>query len=219
MEKVCGIYKITSPTKKIYIGRSVHILSRWRAYKLLHCKGQRLLYNSFKKYGFENHICEIIEVCAELELNNKEKYYIELFQSFNSQYGMNLKEGGNYAKLSLETKIKIGNSNRGKKNSIEARKKIGDKNRGKKLSQETKDKISKNSAKIHLGKFMSKETRLKMSESKKKPILQYTKQGIFIKEWASLTEASGYYKYSFGTISDVCSNKRKSANGFVWKYR
>jgi len=38
MNKVCGIYKITSPTNKVYIGQSTNILFRFRAYKRLNCK-------------------------------------------------------------------------------------------------------------------------------------------------------------------------------------
>ena len=33
MKKITGIYKITSPSNKIYIGQSKNIYSRWNAYK------------------------------------------------------------------------------------------------------------------------------------------------------------------------------------------
>ena len=54
MIKLSGIYKITSPSKKIYIGQSVDIIGRWNLYKKLRCKNQTYLYYSLKKYGFEN---------------------------------------------------------------------------------------------------------------------------------------------------------------------
>ena len=48
-----GIYKITSPTNKIYIGQSTNIENRWNDYyKMIRCKRQTRLYNSLKKYGF-----------------------------------------------------------------------------------------------------------------------------------------------------------------------
>lgn len=53
---IIGIYKITSPTGKIYIGQSVNIEKRWNSYyKNLSCKEQRIIYNSLKKHGFENY--------------------------------------------------------------------------------------------------------------------------------------------------------------------
>lgn len=32
-EKICGIYKITSPSGKVYIGQSNNIIKRWITYK------------------------------------------------------------------------------------------------------------------------------------------------------------------------------------------
>jgi len=92
--KICGIYKITSPTNKIYIGKSIDVFKRWRHYNNLNCKNQTYLYNSLKKYGVEKHKFEIICQCDKSELDNLEKYYISLFQCFNSEYGLNLREGG-----------------------------------------------------------------------------------------------------------------------------
>lgn len=114
MEKICGIYKITSPTGKIYIGQSRHILRRWREYKALRLAGQVKLYRSFKKHGVENHAFEILEECAINNLNSLEKYYVDLFSTFNTEHGLNLRDGGGASGLvSNETKIKIGNSTRG----------------------------------------------------------------------------------------------------------
>ena len=54
-QKKIGIYIIISPTDKFYIGQTIDFDRRLMQYKNLHCKGQRHLYNSFKKYGVENH--------------------------------------------------------------------------------------------------------------------------------------------------------------------
>jgi len=70
-----GIYKILSPTGKIYIGQSTNIKKRWEWYQKLYCKSQTKLYNSLKKYGYENHTFEIIEECDENELLQKETYW------------------------------------------------------------------------------------------------------------------------------------------------
>jgi len=93
MNKVCGIYKITSPTNKVYIGQSTNILFRFGAYKRLNCKKQTYLYNSFLKHGVENHTFEIIEECSIDILNEREVYYVELYDTFNSKNGLNLMTG------------------------------------------------------------------------------------------------------------------------------
>lgn len=76
-----GIYKITSPSGRIYIGQSTNIEIRWYKYKKLHCLSQTRLYNSLKKYGYEHHIFEIIEKVDQSELRTKEKYYIETYKN------------------------------------------------------------------------------------------------------------------------------------------
>lgn len=58
-----GIYKITSPTKKVYIGQSVNIERRFLVYKKLNCKKQPRLYDSFRKYGVDKHKFEILCEC------------------------------------------------------------------------------------------------------------------------------------------------------------
>lgn len=77
--KLIGIYKITSPSNRVYIGQSVDIKSRWKSYKALNCKGQPKLYRSFKKYGVGKHKFEIIHYCDIKELNEMERYYQEFY--------------------------------------------------------------------------------------------------------------------------------------------
>lgn len=91
---ICGIYKITSPSGKIYVGQSKNIKSRWKYYEKLRCNKQFKIYHSLKKYGPENHSFDILKECSKDELNYYEKYYIDLFGSFNSDIGLNLKDGG-----------------------------------------------------------------------------------------------------------------------------
>jgi group I intron endonuclease len=61
-----GIYKITSPTNKIYIGQSWQIEKRIVFYKNLCCVDQRKLYNSLKKYGWNKHKFEVLEEFDDL---------------------------------------------------------------------------------------------------------------------------------------------------------
>jgi len=69
-----GIYKITSPSGKIYIGQTMDVGKRKKSYEKLKCKGQPKLYNSLVKYGFSEHIFEIIEECEVADLNTRERH-------------------------------------------------------------------------------------------------------------------------------------------------
>lgn len=72
-----GIYKITSPSGKIYIGQSVDIKRRKNQYKNLNgnIKSQTILYRSLLKYGFDAHKFEIIEECSEDKLLERETHW------------------------------------------------------------------------------------------------------------------------------------------------
>ena len=53
-----------------------------------------------------------------------------------------------------------------------------------------------------------------------KAVLQYSIDGRFIKEWPSATDASlGLGKKIIAGIGMVCKGKRKTAGGFIWKYK
>lgn len=74
-----GIYKITSPSGKVYIGQTINVYKRWEYdYKPLNCKGQPKLLNSLKKYGYEAHKFEVLEECKLKQLSKREVYYKKL---------------------------------------------------------------------------------------------------------------------------------------------
>lgn len=52
-----------------------------------------------------------------------------------------------------------------------------------------------------------------------KKTLQYDKQGNFIKEWKSATEAGLQLKINIGHISDCCRRDRNTAGGYIWRYK
>ena len=90
-----GIYKITNPEGKVYIGQSKNIDQRFETYKKLECKSQLLLFNSLAKYGWYNHIFEIVEECNIEILNEKEQYYIKQYNCANE--GLNCKGQGKWS--------------------------------------------------------------------------------------------------------------------------
>lgn len=110
----CGIYKITNKENdKIYIGLSTNIEARWQEHlKKMNSTEQydKILYRAFRKYGINNFTFEILEECLKEELNNKEKYWIDFFQSFNEYYGYNSTfggESGTFNKLNPQTLSEI----------------------------------------------------------------------------------------------------------------
>jgi group I intron endonuclease len=128
---ICGIYKITSPSNKVYIGQSKDIKTRWRDYK--HSKTQIRLNRSFEKYGLESHVFEILEECSIENLNKRENFY----QIYFDVLGEN---GLNCMITDINSKKYIFTEESKKKMSLG---RMGSKNHrfGKKISQELKDKL------------------------------------------------------------------------------
>ena len=57
-----------------------------------------------------------------------------------------------------------------------------------------------------------------VQQQNQKMIMQYDKNGNFIKEWESIKEARNKLKIS-SHISDCCNGKRKTAGGYIWIYK
>ena len=95
---------------KVYIGQTCNIKVRWHP---ISYKSSSYFYNAIEKYGWDNfeHIVLIDNLSLE-EANQKEKYFIKIYESTNRNKGYNLKTGGNNGyQLSKETKQKIRLSN------------------------------------------------------------------------------------------------------------
>lgn len=132
-----GIYKITNPKGRIYIGQSVDIKARLTQCKRLDCKNQSKLYNSLKKYGFKSHTFEVIHYCDIEELNELERYYQDLYDVLNKGLNLKLTETSDKSgKLSEETKNKISLIHKGRRLTDETKKKMSKTRKGRKLSEQ-----------------------------------------------------------------------------------
>ena len=201
-----GIYKITSPTKKIYIGQSIDIENRFLKYKFLHCKPQIKLYRSLKKYGFENHTFEVLCECEIIELNDKERYYQDLYSAIGIN-GLNClltKTNDRNGVSGEEMRLNQSKNHWTKKeNSQKIKDKISNKLIGTVASIESRNKMIINSSKFWFGKEFSKEHKNKISLSKKgkegnqSKIIIDISNGIFYK---SLREASLIYDIKETTL-------------------
>ena len=234
-----GIYKITSPSNRVYIGQSINIKNRKESYRRLECKKQPKLYNSFQKYGWKQHKFEIIEECNLEQLNERETYWkqIELSKVNNNwnevlfcglfdKYGGPKSElwrknigKGNSKPKSEEFKEKLRQAHLGKKRPSYIGEKISQSNKGRK---KTRTKIRKD-----VGISKSKEHKQNMSLAKigkpsthpKKPILQYDLQGNFIKEWDSGSQIQKTLNIPHGNIVKCCKGLKKQIGSFIWKYK
>ena len=91
-----GIYKITNQlTKECYIGQAVDIASRWKDHAKcglgIDTPAKNKLYKAMIEYGITNFSWEILEECERANLDEKEKFFIELYQS--KEFGYNLNKG------------------------------------------------------------------------------------------------------------------------------
>lgn len=111
-----GIYKITNPNGKVYVGQSTNIAYRFLLYKNLNCKQQKKLYNSLIKYGVENHCFEIIIECELNQLNELERYYQDLYNVLIDGLNLRLtKSTDRNGYFSEETKNRMSIAQTGKK--------------------------------------------------------------------------------------------------------
>lgn len=150
------IYKIINPKNKIYIGQTWDWNHRKTIYKGAFCKAQTHIYNSLIKYGFDNHILEVIEVLDENIpqelLDEREVYWWKYYKDLGYEM-LNIKYPGRGGKHSAETICKIRQNSKGR---IPW-------NKGIPWSQEVKDKISKNRKGAIKGFKMSEEAKRKIS--------------------------------------------------------
>ncbi len=107
-ERVGLIYKITSPSGKSYIGKTVKSLSeRMKGHKTKSGTGCTALTNAINKYGWDELTREIIEEnIPEDQLNDREKYWIKTCNTI-APHGYNLKEGGDGGSHSDISKLRM----------------------------------------------------------------------------------------------------------------
>jgi group I intron endonuclease len=236
------IYKLTSPNGKIYIGQTINKKQRIYNYKKSSFKNQIKLWNNCNKYDWNPaDSFEMIEECLcgenKCYLNEREKYWVQYFDSFKN--GLNCNEGGhgnighkhsdesrkkmsesakkNIEKLSIRAK----KTHSGRIQSDEEKQKKSIKLKGIKRNDEFKNKmriIAKN-------RIISDETKNKISKAKKntvskkrEKICQLDLDGKLIKIWDHAKDAETKLKITKGKISAVCLGNRKTTGGFKWKY-
>ena len=91
-ESFSGIYKITGPDGRIYIGKSTDIKSRWQQ----HCKSAfhtgtiswAAIHDEMEKVGIDQFTFEVIERTSKENLTDREKFWIRFYDSDKTGYNM-----------------------------------------------------------------------------------------------------------------------------------
>jgi len=215
-----GIYKITNPNNRIYIGQSTNIEARWEKYKKLACKDQPSLHASLVKHRPENHIFEIIEECSEEYLDKKEIYWGEYYDVLSNKH-LNNRLGRGFGSYDIEeTKIKkrechLGRSKhwlKGKSLSQEHCNKISESKKGHSMyNNDWKQKISQSTKNIPKSNHIEA-----VIKSKSLPLLQYDINMNFLKEWPSGAAAAKELGLNQSNIHSASTGKTKSCGNFIW---
>ena len=152
---------------KWYVGQTIDEEGRFKRhiYNAINKKDNSKFHRALRKYGLDNWVyCVLEDNILRANLNMREMYWVEEFDSFYNGY--NLTAGGGQTIFSEEVKEKL----KGQIRSEETRKRISNACKGKHLSDETKEKLSKaHKGQIpwNTGKCLSNEHRKKISEAKK----------------------------------------------------
>ena len=224
-EKRCGIYCIENKiTHKKYIGQSVYIDYRWTTHRSElrnHTHNNDYLQKSWDKYGEDAFDFYVLELCSKEDLDKREIYYINLYNTLDRDKGFNLKDGGQSGKLSEESINKKSQTLKEIYNTTDLRERkrqsalkqwsdpkikakiCGENNGmyGKTHSQEARDKISK----AAMGR---KSSRRNLS-----PVLCVELNRIF--ECAAEAEKEFDMRLQ---ILEVCKGNRKTTGGYHWKF-
>jgi hypothetical protein len=191
-----GIYKITSPSGKIYIGQAVNIEKRGGSYRRgVNCKNQPRLYASLLKYSFSEHIFEVIEECIVEELNTRERHWQDFYDVLGPK-GLNCRlttteDRSGY--LSQETRQRLSIV---KKSFYKSAK--GAESRAMQVANTDYAEVAR---------------------KLRKPVIQYTVRGLLIKEWNSISEAAEHLQIKIPDITTCCRGRQQSAAGFIWRYK
>lgn len=153
-------------------------------------------YNAIKKYGWNNFEHKIIfENLTKEEAEQKEKEMIKKYKTNIKGYGFNIYEGGFSPTITEEQKLKISKSEKGKK-----------------VSLETAKKISKTKKEKYL-KFGLTQKQKENYKRNIKPILCIETNKIYYGQKELKKKG-----FNAGNIQLVCIGKRKTADGYHWKF-
>lgn len=170
-----GIYAIRNfQTDKIYIGQAVNIYKRWKNHRIelrLNRHGNRYLQSAYNKYGSVNLVFYVMEYCNTASLDDREQFYMDLYNSYDREDGYNLSPtaGGSCTgfKHSEETKAEWSKNRIGKKRSEEGRLALKAGAAKRKLTYIVSDETRKLLSEIHKAKNRKHTDKFKSAMSER----------------------------------------------------
>ena len=209
--RLSGIYKITNKiTQKVYIGQSVDIRRRWTSHiNILNDTNANIiekssaLHQSMLKYGIENFTFEIIELCSIDQLNDREKFWIQSYNSYLRGYNETMGgDGFNFRPLYVDAI----------QNALQY------------TTQSYQEIATNNNVKIQVVSSINRGISYfdeKLSYPLRlhtKEVIQYDLYGNELSRFMTVTEAAKAVDTSTTHISGACLGKYKTAMGFIWRY-
>lgn len=206
------VYKITNKlNNKCYIGITSKGISARIKEHIYTAERDPVfpIHRALNKYGKDNFTFELLDFSCNSweELTEKEKYYINLYKSNDKEFGYNLTEGGDGAL--------------GRKHTDGAKLKMSIAASGREVTEATRIKLSEAGKRRTEGRVAYWESG-KQSTNRRKPIIQYTKEGLYIKEFEGVNIASRETGISTSTIITALKGKAILAskkNPYIWVYK
>lgn len=222
------IYCYTSPSGKKYIGKTIRSLKTRAGNNGSGYKNCTALMRAFRKYGYQNFEIEILEEIPYEYLNEREKYYISLYNTQDPNFGYNIKPGG---------AVEYSSNNNSSKRAVNKYDLSG-------VLMETYESISEaarvnnvpyqaisQNCRKEINHYKNYVYRYADNNSEFIPVVvkqthghitaQYDLAGEFIASYESANAAArALCKDTFAgrNIRAVCEGKRKTAFGYKWAY-
>lgn len=197
------IYKATCLiSNRAYIGQTKRTLDKRRK-EHEQMKGDYSFHKALKKYGLDNFVWEIIEECPDDQLDSREIYWVNYYNTYYEGY--NSTKGGDNAN-SLDNWRQT-HEKEVQQNALN----------GLKYAQQYRQKFPE-----EFSKQLTK-AREKAIQSCSKKVCCVELNIIFnslseAERWSQTSQNPNGRRCAHQHISKVCSGKRKTAGGYTWKY-
>lgn len=216
-----GIYKIENKINgKVYIGQSVCVETRWKQH-IFDDRKNSLIHLAIKKYGEDNFSFNVIEECSLAELDEKEKYWINFYQSFLREKGYNIMLGGKHQeKFSTEEIIDLWEKGL---SIAEIKEKLNiarDSTISKRLKHLESYSIKESHSRGAYKAFSEGKILLNIHDTFNCPVYQYALTGEYIAEYKNISAAANNFTTrpnNTDNIRMVLRGIRKTAYGYQWR--
>ena len=203
------IYKIENDINdKVYVGQTIQgIKIRYLQHldKAKDINDHTRLHSAMRELGTEHFYCTLLEECNELDLDSREKYWINYFDSYNNGY--NMTSGGNGGSIYQIDDAKV----------------VQMWDEGKSLNEIAKIfDCSVKAISSRLSEYLNYSPEEAMRRGSIKQIYQYDLAGMYIQTFESVSDAeeaiNGKESRSRDNIGACARGEQRIAYGYYWSY-